>query len=50
MLFLRTFYENKQTEPVAYEAGGGATATPVWKFQGKLCFQGKRKFLKNPER
>jgi len=30
--------------------GGGAAAHPgLEKFQGKLCFQGNRKFLKNPE-
>jgi len=32
---------------VAYEVGGAA-APPAWKFQGKLCFQGKLKLLKNP--
>jgi len=28
---------------------GGAAAPGLEKFQGKLCFQGNRKFLKNPE-
>jgi len=39
------------TYTVAYEAGdgGGAAALPAWKIQGKLCFLGKLKFLKNPE-
>jgi len=30
--------------------GGGAAAPTVWKMQGKLCFQGKPKLLKNPEK
>ena len=33
--------------------GGGAgesAAPPAWKIQGKLCFQGKLKLLKNSER
>ena len=31
--------------------GGGGSGRPpgLEKFQGKLCFQGNRKFLKNPE-
>jgi len=29
--------------------GGGGGRPPAWKIQGKLCFQGKLKFLKNPE-
>jgi len=29
--------------------GGGAAAPPAWKIQGKICFQGKLKLLKNPE-
>ena len=33
---------------MTYEAGGAA-APPAWKIQGKFCFQGKLKFLKNPE-
>jgi len=36
---------------LAYEAGGrGGRPPPGFeKFQGKLCFQGKRNLLKNPE-
>ena len=30
-------------------AGGGGLPPGLEKFQGKLCFQGNRKFLKNPE-
>jgi len=40
------FLQNSQA--VAYEAGGGGPS--AWKIQGKLCFQGKLKLLKNPER
>jgi len=35
---------NDQMQPGAYEA------PPACKIQGKLCFQGKLKLLKNPER
>jgi len=28
---------------------GGGRTPGLEKFQGKLCFQGNRKFLKNPE-
>jgi len=36
--------------PQAYEAGGGGAAAPrIENFQGKFCFQGKRKLLKIPE-
>ena len=45
------FYIVTECSAVAYEAGGrGAAATTAWKIQGKLCFQGKIKLLKNPER
>ena len=30
--------------------GGAATAPPAWKIQGKLCFQGKLKLLKDSEK
>ena len=30
-------------------SGGAAAPSEFEKFQGKLCFQGKRKLLKNPE-
>ena len=30
-------------------AGEGGRLPELEKFQGKLCFQGNRKFLKNPE-
>ena len=30
-------------------AGGAASPPGLEKFQGKLCFQGNPKFLKNPE-
>jgi len=33
-----------------YVRGGGGGSPAAWKIQGKLCFQGKRKLLKNPER
>ena len=36
---------------MAYEVGGGGGGLPrLEKIQCKLCFQGKRKLLKNPER
>ena len=39
------------TESKAYEAGGEGGGRPpgLENFQGKLCFQGKHKLLKNPE-
>jgi len=34
---------------IGVRGGGGRLPPGLEKFQGKLCFQGNRKFLKNPE-
>ena len=34
---------------IGVRGGGGGRPPKLKKFQGKLCFQGNRKFLKNPE-
>jgi len=37
----------KVDNPTQWRTRRGATALPAWKIQGKLCFQGKLKMLKN---
>jgi len=45
-----TDYSKQTTFITSGVRGGEAASPPAWKNQGKLCFQGKLKFLKNPER
>ena len=48
---LKHFEERKlfYDEDIGVRGGGGGRPPGLEKFQGKLCFQGNRKFLKNPE-
>ena len=39
-------YSHRRTR---WGVGGGGRPSGLEKFQGKLCFQGKRQLLKNPE-
>ena len=40
---------NCRNEVIVIIGGGAAVPPGLEKFQGKLCFQGKRELLKNPE-
>jgi len=51
-VILRNCYVSDRLTGICVRGGvsEGAAAPPGFeKFQGKLCFQGKRKLLKNPE-